>query len=111
MEKKCENCVFCAPKPDNLSFMPNDWVCGSLKSKWRGYWPPTGVCENYKDPTGKTIEEVLGNSGKGALEGLQMMLNAMWGNNSTNDYVKKFLKEDSAILDEYCQVMDNLENL
>lgn len=105
-EKKCENCVFCAPKPENMQFLPNDWVCGSISSKWRGYWSPTGCCERFREPTGKTVEEVIGERGKGAFEGLTMILNALWSGNSVNDYIDKFLKEDSAILEDYEKYVD-----
>lgn len=101
MEKKCENCVFCAEKPEQLSFLPNDWICGYSMSKWFNYWPPTGVCEHYSEPTGRTVEEVLGERGKQAYEGLKMLLNAMWGNNSSDEYIEKFLQEDSAVLGKY----------
>lgn len=98
MEKKCETCVFCTQRPENLSFIPNEWICGNSASKWFNYWPPTGVCEKHSEPTGKTVAEILGDHGKQAIEGMSMLLNAMWGNNSCNKCVEKFLQEDSAII-------------
>lgn len=100
MEKKCETCVFCTQKPENLSFLPNEWICGCFSCKWFNYWPPTGVCENYAEPTGKTVEEVLGELGKQAYDGVRTLLSAMWGNNSSDEYVEKFMQEDSAVLSE-----------
>ena len=109
MENKCENCVFCTKKPEHLSFLPNDWICGSYQSKWFNYWPPTGVCENYTQPTGKTVAEVLGERGKQAYEGLKLLLNAMWENNSSEEYIDKFMQEDSAILYAYEECVDELK--
>lgn len=98
VEKKCENCVFCTEKPKQLSFLPNDWICGCFMSKWFNYWPTTGVCEHYSEPTGRTVEEVLGERGKQAVEGMSMFLNAMWGNDSSIEHVKNFLQQDSAVI-------------
>ena len=99
MEKKCENCVFCTEKPKQLSFLPNDWICGNYKSKWFNYWPPNGVCEMHTEPTGKTVAEVVGDRGMQAYEGLKMLFNAVCGNNAADEYIDKFLQQDSSILE------------
>lgn len=95
-EKKCENCVFCNPNKND--FLPNDWICGNVNSKWRGYWPPTGQCEKYKEPTGKTVRETIGEDKMQAFIKFAELSNAMWGNENGTKGLETFLNQDSAVL-------------
>ena len=52
------------------------------------------------------MAEVLGERGKQAYEGLKLLLNAMWENNSSEEYIDKFMQEDSAILYAYERCVD-----
>ena len=52
----------------------------------------------HTEPTGKTVAEVIGDCGKQAYGGVKMLLNSVWGNNAPDEYIDKFLQEDSAIL-------------
>lgn len=100
MDKKCGNCVFCQKKPEDLAFLPNDWICECPYSKWRGYWPPTGTCDNYVEPTGRSVAEVLGEKRDMILEKIKTVLNDM-GEESSDELIEAFLKKDSAILDDF----------
>lgn len=105
MEKKCENCAFCTPKPEQMNFLPNDFICGSSRSKWHGYCPVNGVCEHYTEPTGKTVEEVLKEDvqAKKVIEGILSIMSQMRNNNDLTD---EFMKRDAAVLKDY-GVKDN----
>ena len=59
----------------------------------------------HTEPTGKTVAEVVGDREKQAYEGLKKILNAVWGNNTADEYIDKFLQQDSAILGSYEDIM------
>lgn len=99
MDKKCETCVFCTQKPIFLKHLPNDWLCSCNHSKWKGYWPTTGVCEMHSEPTRKTIKEVLSEKQLETMKKLYLGLACMF--KQPEEGWETWINQDSAVLTDY----------
>lgn len=97
MDNKCENCVFC--KTNTNKFLPNNWICDNAHSKWYSYWPPTGLCELYKEPNGEKVKDVIPEYMLQFCQEFAASANAMWGNDNGTKGLEKFLDSDSAVIE------------
>lgn len=98
-EIKCKNCVFCSEKQEYMKTLPNDFVCGSIKSKWRGFWPPNGECDRYAEPTGIKVKDVINEGTKNIINNFLNALSVF--EIDKNEIIEKFYESDSAILKDY----------
>lgn len=100
MDKKCKNCVFCKQKSLCTSYVPNDFTCNSIRSKWCGYWPyGEKCCEYFTEPTGISVEEAINDNErlKAVVEGFTSMMGEVWGK-SREELIYDFMNQDAAVL-------------
>lgn len=98
MQIKCENCVYYKTKPEHATHLPNDRVCTNIRSKWFGYWPPTGECEKYLEKTRKTVQETLDDDMILTMKKFNKIFCEIFNIDRADDNFDDFLKQDSAII-------------